>query len=196
MFLKSYLRLIISLLFILFLNASVGLDACPSPNLNDHLYLLETENVPAGSDMVEIYGDVTAISATEISINTGTREYHLPFAPRVQIYCNGLPAVWLALRPVTPEAFFEAKILINRQNKVVFVTGAYWGEICILKCWRMERGNLFLKLSNVDADFGRSYWRMVEPDAKIPKINWLGEDIEIYVLYNYQRNIRAVFFPE
>lgn len=187
-------RFIISLLFILFLNASAGLDACPTQNSNDQSSHLEMKTTPVESGLTEIYGEVVAISATDVSIDTGTRKYQLPLAPQAQIFCNGLPAIWLALRPVTPEAFFEVKILINQENAVVSIAGAYRGEICILQCWRLEQDKLFLKLTA--ADSGQTCWRMVAPHAKIPKISWLAEDIELYVLYNYQRNIRAVFFPE
>jgi hypothetical protein len=196
MVLKGFHRFIISLLFIIFLNTSTGLDACPTRNPREQSPLLEMKNVSTGPGMEEIYGEVTAISATEVAIDTGAQKYHLRLASQVQIFCNGLPAVWLALRPVAPEAFFEAKILVNLQNEVVFITGAYWGEICIVKSWRREQDKLFLKLSAADTDDGRTCWRMVESNAKIPRINWLDEDIEIYVLYNFRRNIRAVFFPE
>lgn len=194
MVIKGRHSFIISLILILFLNTSAGLVACPTHNSSDQSYLRKMKTLPSGPDMVEIYGEVTAISATEVSIDTGTRKYQLPLTSRSNFFCNGLPAVWLALKPVTSEAFFEAKVLINHQNEVVSITGVYWGEICVLKCWRLERDSLYLKLSG--ADSGRTYWRMVTPHAKIPKISWLADDIEIYVLYNYEQNIRAIFLPE
>jgi hypothetical protein len=194
MVIKIHHSFIISLLLILFLNASAGSAAYSTQNSSDQSNLWEMKTHTAGSGMVEIYGEVEAISATEVLVNTGTREYQLPLGSRTKIFCNGLPALWLALRPVTSEAFFEAKVQINPQNEVVSITGVYWGEICVLNCWRWEQDKLYLKLAAPDS--GRTYWRMVSPRAKIPKINWLAEDVEIYVLYNYQQNIRAVFLPE
>jgi len=185
---------IINLILIVFLNTSAGLAVWATPNSKGPSYLWEMNAPLAGPGMVEIYGEVTAISATKVSIDTGTRKYDLPLAPRTQISCNGLPSVWFALRPVTPEAFFEAQILINHQNEVVYINGMYLGEVCVLQSWRMEDDTLYLKLTG--ADNGQTCWRMVAPQAKIPQTNWLAEDIEIYVLYNYNQNIRAVFFPE
>lgn len=193
MVIKGRYSFVISLILLFFLNTSAGLVACPTQN-SSQLYLSGVKTSVTGPGLVEIYGEVAAISATEVSIDTGIRKYQLPLASQAKFFCNGLPAVWLALRPVTPEAFFEAKVQINRQNEVVSIHGVYWGEICILKCWRMERGKLYLKLSAPDS--GWTSWRMVSPRAKIPKINWLAEDIEIYVLYNFKQNIRAVFLPE
>jgi hypothetical protein len=194
MVLKDGHRWIISLILIFSLNALTDLAACPIKTAGAQSWRLEMKVPSSQPDMVEIHGEVVDITAIEVSIDNGVQKYQLPLAANAQIFCNGLPAVWLALRPVTPEAFFEAKIRVNQQNEVVYIAGMYQGEICVLRCWRLEQDKLFLKLSA--ADSGQTFWRMVEPHAKLPGVDWLEEDIEIYVLYNNQRNIRAVFLPE
>lgn len=176
------------------INLSAGLDARPADNVSDPPHLENMENLPSGPGWTEIYGEISAISATHVSIETGTNVYNLPMALGVRIYCNGMPSIWWALRPVTSSAFFEAKAFINKKEQVTFIAGLYCGEICILKGWRRERENLFLKLTG--ADSGQTFWRMVETNAKIPQFNWFDEDIELYVLYNYKKNIRAVFLPD
>lgn len=191
---KGYCAFLIALYLILSHVNPGGLNACPTQNSLDPSYLWEGHIPPDAPGLLELYGEVTAVSATQITIDTGTRKYQLPISPDTQIYCNGLSAVWAALRPVTPEAFFEAIIRINQQNEVISIAGFYLGEICILKSWRMEHNTLFLKLTTPDN--GRTYWRMAASHAKFPETNWMAEDIEIYVLYDYKKKIRAVFFPE
>jgi hypothetical protein len=190
---KGYHSIVIIVMILLFFNNKIGLNACVNPKscIQDDS---PENNIPLDLiGMEEIHGEVTAISATQVSIDTGTSKNDLRLSPQAQIFCNGLPSVWFALKPVAPEAFFEAKALVNRHHEVVYIAGEYRGEICVLQSWRVEQEKLYLQLFAVDSS--RTYWRMVSPRAKMPESNWLAGEIEIYVLYNHQQDIRAVFLP-
>lgn len=140
------------------------------------------------------YGQIKAISAHELCLDSGKGIHKYPISSKAQLFCNGLPAVWRALTPITGETFFEAKLIINSQNEVIWVSGLYDGETCIIKEWSKRKEHIFIKLAPVES--GPTVWKMVEKTAKLPRGFWLASQTEIYVLYNYKNNIRAIFLPE
>ena len=56
----------------------------------------------------EINGEVVSIDDSTIFLYQEGVYFKLKLAPEVKIYCNGISAYWKALRPITPNAFYDA----------------------------------------------------------------------------------------
>jgi hypothetical protein len=197
---KSYLVSFIAIFCLaFFFGASImgnpGLIACQRRNVT--VTSGDWGEIPTRLEpgMTRIIGQVVSISSSMVEINTGVNQYTFPLAANIKFFCNGLSSKWMALKPVTPQAFFEATLILNTQNEVIFISGFYNGEICVIKSWRYCNRNLWLQLYAPDS--GITCWRMIGDTAELPGGNWLEPDTEVYVLYSvYLQNIRAIFLPE
>jgi hypothetical protein len=142
----------------------------------------------------EIYGEILMISPAEVVIINKEKRFHLKMAPRVQVFCNGYSSVSNALLPVTPEALFEAEVMIDDRNEVILVNGFYYGEACIIKSWEKDNTQFKLRLFSPGSRQTASY--LVKSGARIPDGNgWLEEGREIFVLFSMQGGVRAIYLP-
>lgn len=143
----------------------------------------------------EVYGEITGITPTAINLTEPGKSSVFAMTPETEIFCNGLPAVWRSLLPVTAVSFFEAKVLLDACGRVVAVYGFYQGETCVLKGWRYKPdGSLEVELTA--ADSGMSCWRPVTRGASLPQSEWLFVDTEVYALYNVEGAVRGIFLPD
>ena len=142
----------------------------------------------------EIDGEVVSIDGSMINIHESGVYFKLKLAPQVKIYCNGMAACWEALRPISVNAFFDARIILNQCNQVVLLDGSYQGEECIIQGWRGEKQQLYLKLVSVSHHQYKE--RLVKNDALLPRTNWLFKGQLIYVLYNREGEVRGVYLPD
>jgi hypothetical protein len=142
----------------------------------------------------EIYGEIMMISPAEIVIRNPEKRFHLKMAPRVQVFCNGYSSVSNALLPVTPEALFEAEVVMDEGNKVILVNGFYYGEECTIQSWEKNKTQLRLRIFSPGSRQSASY--QVDNGARIPDgYGWLEEGREIFVLFSMKGGVRAVFLP-
>lgn len=142
----------------------------------------------------EVNGDVIGIDANFINISTENLYFKLKLMPQVKIYCNGLSASWKALLPITSNAFFEARVVLNPQNQVVMVDGSYRGEECIIQGWQGEKESRYLTLSVINS--GISKRCLMNRDARLPEENWLLIGQVVFVLYNLDGKVRAIYLPD
>jgi hypothetical protein len=142
----------------------------------------------------ELEGEVVAIDAGEVIICKLGVCFRLKMAPKAKITCNGLVSAWQSLRPVTPQAFFNARAVLNGLNQVIVLDGFYQGEECIIRGWRSGDEQLCLRLTSM-VDH-RNKWRFVKSDARLPTENWLTTGQEIYVLYDRVGQVRGVYLPD
>lgn len=143
----------------------------------------------------EIYGEITGITPTQLMLNQSGRSTLWRMTPGTRIFCNGMPAVWQALLPVTSQSFFEAWIRLDDRGEVAVIYGFYQGEICILRGWRYLAGGI-LEVELTGADSGITRWRRLAPDARVPQTSWLAEESEVYVLYNQTGAVRGIYLPD
>ncbi len=184
-----YLLIIFSIFFIFFPMVSFGSSVANYPFRDEHENLFHLE-----PGMAEIYGQVVSISAAAVCLDNGVNFQWFQFARQIEIWCNGMPAVWMALKPVAPKAFFEARVILDSHGEAVFISGSYYGQVCVLQSWRCPEN--FLELQLFLPDSGEICWKVVSDDALLPAGDWLQEEIEIFVLYNRYHDIRAVFLPD
>jgi hypothetical protein len=152
------------------------------------------QGVPAGSR--ELYGEIVAISPERLMLKgpAGTRGYQLDGLTRY--YCNGRRCSWDSLRPVAPEAYFEAVVILDRQQEVLAINGFYEGEECLIRGWSRNGRDLTLQLESLSGGPALAE-RPVHPLAKLPEgERWVCEDQIVFVLYNRNQEIRALFLPD
>ena len=142
-----------------------------------------------------VYGEITGITPTQVILNQSGKSTLWRLTPETRIYCNGLPAVWKALLPVTHQSFFEARIELGARREATAIHGFYQGEICVLKDWR-SRTDGTLEVELTGADSGITRWRCLAPGARAPQASWLAGESEIYVLYNQNEAVRGVYLPD
>ena len=140
----------------------------------------------------QFYGEILDISPTAVYLDTGDGVRRLQLADRAQIYCNGMPAAWRALRPIYQNAYFEAYVYLNEQKEVCAIRGFYNGQECLVEDWTTQEGELRLTLRTVEGEeqlVGR-----VAPGARLPRqINWLETGETVFVLFNAMGGVRGVY---
>lgn len=153
-------------------------------------------NVP---DLILLKGEIVGINREGISVQPLTVDngiYQLKLAQNTKFFCNGIPSQWEALKPVAADAYFEAQLLVNREKtEVIAVNAYYYGEECVIKnCFR-NQGKLTVELVSVHSEATFSY--PVNQAARLPAgENWRREGQVVYILFNCQEEIRAVFLPD
>lgn len=139
----------------------------------------------------QIYGEIAEISSTYLLLINGESDNRLNVASTSLIFCNGLPAIWQALLPVTAEAFFEAEVMVNDRNQAVIINGFYYGEECLINNWREEQSSLKIELISVVT--GKTTENFLTGLHRSSDLNWLEKGQVIFVLYGMKGGIRAVF---
>ncbi|HBE77444.1 MAG TPA: hypothetical protein DDW65_06620 [Firmicutes bacterium] len=160
--------------------------------------------LPTGTH--EIQGEIIEINAGTVTLYTSGINFQFRLAAQAKFYCNGYSACWQALRPVTSNAFFESRTIINERNEVIFIEGFYIGEECIIDGWQKIDGALYLRLLSVereqeeekekDQEQGKIRWTCVSGSALFPKEDWLIVGQLIFVLYDRENKIRRVYLPD
>jgi hypothetical protein len=147
----------------------------------------------ATPDCREIYGEVAAVSDREITVKNQNQTRQYRFSERVQFYCNARACLRRALFPVTPDAFFEAQLLLDARGEVVVVNGFYYGEECIIKSWSKTDS---LTITLEAASTGARFTMKVSDKAALPSVaDWLQEDQLVFVLYGMNNQIRRIYLP-
>ncbi len=152
------------------------------------------QEVNSGSQ--ELYGEIFAISPERLVLRdrSGARGYRLGGLTRY--YCNGRRCSWDSLRPIAPEAYFEAVVTLNRQQEVLAINGFYDGEECLIRGWSRNGRDLTLQLESLSGGPALAD-RAVSPLARLPEgERWVREDQIVFVLYNRKQEVRAVFLPD
>lgn len=150
------------------------------------------------SSSILLKGEIVGINLEEILINPSTVNneiYHLKLTPSAKFFCNGILSQWEALTPVAPGAYFEAQILVNRQNEVIAVNADYYGEECIIKkCCRNQEKLIFELVSVLSEE---TFSCQVNQEARLPAgESWRQEGQIVFILFNCRDEIRAVFLPD
>ena len=146
------------------------------------------------SNTRELEGEIIAITDSRVSIRNQQGVYQLKLADGARLYCNGLLSSWRALRPVTDRAFFEARLLLNSAHQVVMLKGEYQGTEAVINglCWQPG-----LQLVLFLPDTQEVTVRSVAANAIMPPGDrWRSNGQAVYVLYNFQGAIRAIFLPD
>jgi hypothetical protein len=139
----------------------------------------------------EIYGEIIAISQAEIKLRTFETIKIYRLTPATRIFCNGQPAFWKALLPVTDGAFFEARLIVAG-DRVIAADAFYYGEEAVINGWEHTGGELRIYLSSLTGE--RSGVYVVVPNANLPATGqWLENGRIVFVLYGIQGRIRGVF---
>lgn len=148
--------------------------------------------------LVLLKGEIIGINATEILINSLTRDkeiYRLKLGPNTKFFCNGIDSQWEALLPVAPGAYFEARVLVDDEKEAIAVSGFYFGEECVVKKCYQNQEKLVVELISVISEEICTY--SVNERARLPGDNyWKQEGQVVYILYNEREEIRAVFLPD
>lgn len=150
--------------------------------------------------ITESYGEIISIAPMSLILWNQRALQHYFLSPQACLFCNGTKASWKSLIPVTPDSFFEARLLINQNAEVIAIDGYYYGEVCVIKDWLCREGRIHsLKIYSPGAQI--TAWRIVTsretPPGSFPSdLNWLGLEREIFILYNLRGEIRAIFLPE
>lgn len=142
----------------------------------------------------EIYGEIIGITPLQVNVDMGAFYCKFKLSSRIRIYCNGMAANWEALLPITKDARFEAKILVNKQNEVVRLEGFYKGEECVIQSWHWDQGRLKLELVSVETQ--KLNFAFLSKNPRLPDGQWLSSEQVVYILYNRQGEIRAIFLPD
>lgn len=142
----------------------------------------------------QIEGELIAIDSTNVIIFKSGVSFKLKMAPQAKILCNDLFSSWQSLRPITPQAFFDCRIILNALNQVILLDGYYRGEECIILKWQFDKEGLFLYLTSMVDQ--QNKWLFVISDARLPVEQWLATGQVIYVLYNRDGQIRGVYLPD
>lgn len=149
-----------------------------------------------GSVLLE--GEIIGINHWEILIIPLTAKndiFRLKLAQETKFYCNGIDSEWVALKPVAPEAYFEAQVLMNGETEVIAVNAFYYGKECIVNKSFQGQDQLFLEL--IAALSGEVFVSPVAKEARLPLgEGWRQAGQVIYVLFNREEEIRAVFLPD
>ena len=145
--------------------------------------------------LVLLKGEIIGINATEILINSLTREeeiYRLKLGPNTKFFCNGIDSQWEALLTVAPGAYFEARVLVDDEKEAIAVSGFYFGEECVVKKCYQNQEKLVVELISVISEEICTY--SVNERARLPGDNyWKQEGQVVYILYNEREEIRASF---
>ena len=146
-------------------------------------------------EMKEVYGEILDVSPETIMLETNGISHVYKLSPQAGIYCNGLPSVWYVVKFVSDRAYFEADVLLNETGEIVIINASYYGEPCVINGWTGEDGRLSLSVYIPNSDDTKKLflaYGVRTPDGP----DWLTEGREIFVLYNYKEEIRAVFLPD
>ncbi|TCL61980.1 hypothetical protein EDC14_10299 [Hydrogenispora ethanolica] len=158
--------------------------------------LREIQRIQAAyRDSREVSGEILGIDRKEVILRTagGIRRY--PLASRLQCYSNGRAALWEALQPVTPSAFYEAQALLDAKNEVVLLNGFYDGGEFVVKGRANASGGYRVTLEPVEG--GKTATYGFSPQAALPPgEEWLAEGQILFVLFNFDHAIRAVYLPD
>ncbi|HBF40115.1 MAG TPA: hypothetical protein DDW50_22765 [Firmicutes bacterium] len=142
----------------------------------------------------EIIGEIVAINAETVRVTHDGMTDDYKLTADSQITCNGLSATWQGLRPITPQAFFEARLLVNDEGQIIAVDGSYRGEECILLGWFYKSGHLWLQLGA--AQKNQTQWKVVKTGARQPEEGWLYTGQDLFVVYDRVGEIRGIYVPD
>ena len=185
------ITVLISICFIWGINV-YAVDESPTPTKQLSKEVGQSKAV--ASTIRELEGEVIAISDTRVSIRNQQGVYQLKLADGARLYCNGLLSNWRALRPVTDRAFFEARLLLNSAHQVVMLKGEYQGTEAVINGLYWQPG---LQLVLLLPDTQEVTVRSVAANAIMPPGDrWRSNGQAVYVLYNFQGAIRAIFLPD
>lgn len=146
-------------------------------------------------EIKEIYGEIVSIAPETVQLESDGKNILYKLSPEAKIFCNGLPSIWEAVRPVADGAYFESKVLVNEFNEVLLINAYYYGEPCVINGWDSVNGTLRLSVYIPNSSATKNF--ILSNSARLPKeSNWLSEEREVFLLYNYKQEIRAVFLPE
>jgi len=147
---------------------------------------------------VLLKGEIIGINQREIVLSTSTGnegEYHLRLVPDTKFFCNGVISRWEALRLVAPKAFFEGEVLVNERGEVIAINAFYYGEEGVIKKIGYERGRQYLQLFSIASE--AIIKLAITPGARLPAgESWKREGQVVFILYNAQQEIRAVYLPD
>lgn len=140
---------------------------------------------------MELTGEITAINREQISLLCGDLECSFPIAEGAKFFCNGFSTDYSALLPVTSEAFFEGKLLLNEIGKVVCVEGCYVGLECVVKRFFYTSENVYIFLQSLE---DKRIILSITPLKEFP-INHskMYANMGMFVLFNNEGGIRKIF---
>jgi hypothetical protein len=150
--------------------------------------------LPTGTHAIQ--GEIIGINASTVTLYSSGISFRFRLAAQAKFFCNGHNACWQALRPITSNAFFESRTILNDLNEVIFIEGFYIGEECIIDGWQKIEGALYLRLISIEKEKGKPHWTCVSHNALFPKEDWLIVGQLIFVLYNREYKIRRVYLPD
>lgn len=179
-------KLLFFIIFLLATNSSLVTSASQNSAKDKDQQLIQRAH--------QIDGEITTINGDFITVLKSGISFKLKIAPKVKIICNNQPSSWMALRPITSQAFFDGRIVLNELNQVILIDGYYKGEECIIKKWRLNKKLISICISSITNE--QEKWRIVLADARLPVEQWLDVGQVIYVLYNRDNQIRAVYLPD
>jgi hypothetical protein len=142
----------------------------------------------------EIYGEIIAISPELLILKTINGRLPVKITANTRLFCNGSECLWQALVPVTSDAFYEARVILSPENRLMAVYGSYSGAEFLVEDWRVENGNLRLNLVNVESN--ERLQRKLSKTATLPKQQWLRKGQVIFALFSYKGEIRSIFLPD
>lgn len=173
-----------------------GVYATEVIDVPDFQEILAVQQIVAKhADWREIYGEVVSVSSHDLKLRVDEKDYVFPISQHTLIFCNGFPASWMALQPVSEQAYFEARIYINTIGNLCLVNGIYNGEEGIIRSYRISPGEIELVLYRPEQNDLRKC--RVSKSARLPSISsWLQPERAVFVLYNYKHEIRAVFIEK
>lgn len=142
-----------------------------------------------------IEGEIINIGPEAVTLRYQDKLSCYKLAPDAKLFYNGHPGLWQALLPVTKDAFFEARAILNATNQVVLISGYYDGAECVVKGWQCTR-QLQLVLAPVEEEFADRLFPVSEKAKIPPGLAWLQPGQVVFVLYNFKGEIRAVYLPD
>ncbi len=141
----------------------------------------------------EVYGEVRQITPQSLNLTTSngaSNSYQL--TEETHFFCNGRACSWQALRPVTKQAFFEARLLVDQKNRVLMVLGYYYGEEFLVKEIFSGKEGWQLRLFSVVHEKETVFFIDKGVFGIFPQLS-LQKDQVIYVLYGYYQKLRAIY---
>ncbi len=143
----------------------------------------------------QVQGEIVGIDRNAVILRTASGPSRYPLASRVQCYSNGQAALWQALLPVTPSAFYEARALLDADNEVVLLNGYYDGGEFLVQGWEQTRDGYRVTLEPADGGTAATY--AFNRQATLPAgTGWLQEGQVLFVLFDFDKAIRAVYLPD
>lgn len=152
------------------------------------------ETPPHSPEIPEITGEIESITSDTVRIIHDGLVNVYPFSSGTKIICNGAPATWRSLIPITSEAFFEATLSLDNKGRVLMIDGSYQGEEGVIRGWFYYAGQLNLQIHPIEKK--QLFCKTVKKGARLPRKGWLHDGQLVFMVYDRNGQIRAVYLPD